>query len=237
MPDIEGFECAGLNAGYGDIQIVSDFSLKCERGEIVAIIGPNGSGKSTLLKRIAGLLRDRGGTVRLGNENLTNLSPEQIVRHGMYYVPQVRDVFPSLTVKENLLMGIANREKLDAAIETFPELQRLLHRMAGRLSGGERKMLGIARALMMPQLKVILLDEPSAGLSPLLFERIWVLVQTVAALNIGLVVVEQQVGTILSIANRGYVMVAGHQQLQGTGEDLRARDDLGDIFVGRPAFS
>ena len=228
------FECADLTAGYGDLEIVHGFSMRCETTEIVGVIGPNGCGKSTLMKRLAGLLQARSGRISFRGRDLTSYHAGQLARAGLHYVPQERDIFPSLTVRENLLLGEVSPALLDVAIDTVnPELRKLLHRKAGRLSGGERKSLGVARALMKPHLDVLLLDEPSAGLSPVASARLWPVIAQVAERGVAVVVVEQRVEEFLPIAGRVYVMVDGQNRMEEEAPVLLANlDKLAGVFMG-----
>lgn len=226
-------ECEDVSAGYSGVAVVHAISLGCNRGEIMAIIGPNGSGKSTLLKRIAGLLPDIGGQIRLAGENVTHTPTEKLARQGLRFVPQTRDIFPSLTLRENLMVSMgADVAAIARTLDLFPELRPLLNRVAGRLSGGERKMLAIARALVGQPLVALLLDEPTAGLSPQAASRIWPLIRQAAANGIGVIVVEQNVEAVLQVADHAHVLVAGRQRLSGDSASLRQRSDLGDIFMG-----
>ncbi|HEY6479122.1 MAG TPA: ABC transporter ATP-binding protein, partial [Streptosporangiaceae bacterium] len=185
----------GVTAGYGGPPIIEDISLAVYPGKISAIVGPNGAGKSTLMKALSGVLRVTRGEVYVLGQKTTNTPPEKLVRHGLSYVPQVSNVFPDLTVLENLEMGAYTRrrgvgQRIDELCELFPSLGEALRRRAGMLSGGQRTMLAMARALMLEP-AVMLLDEPSAGLSPLLQGALWEQIEKVAATGVGICVVEQ----------------------------------------------
>ncbi len=233
----------GLSAGYGHTPIVSEVSLAVGQGEIVAIIGPNGAGKSTLLKAIVGVIPAMAGRVSLAGSDVTNLRGDVLARRGLGYVPQSNDVFDALSVAENLEMGgyLLDRERLaarrDAVLELLPALGAMLRRGAGKLSGGERKMLAIGRALMLDP-GVLVLDEPTAGLSPqlsaaLLREHVCRLAQAGTAV----LLVEQRARAALEIAAWAYVMVAGRVHVDGPAAGLLAREDIGDLFLGRAAAS
>jgi ABC-type branched-subunit amino acid transport system ATPase component len=228
-------------AGYGAALIIDGVSASVREGEIVTIIGANGSGKSTLLKAITGDLPVQRGTVHLAGEPVTNLPRDQLVKRGIGYVPQDREVFASLTVRENLQIGgyLLRRRKaeLAAAIEnvfnTFPALEKLQKSAAGSLSGGERKMLALGRALMTSP-KIVVLDEPSAGLAPavgrqVLAERI----PALAASGTGVLLVEQRALQALEHSHRAYVMIGGKIGLTGSAADILARGDVGKLFLGR----
>lgn len=226
-----------IEAGY-TVPVLRDVSLQVGLGEIVTVVGPNGSGKSTLLKAVMSLIRITAGTVALDGTDITNLSPEAIVRAGVGYVPQEREVFPSLSVLENLEVGAYGMPRcdlpgvLERVTETFPQLSSMLTRQAGTLSGGERKIVAIGRALMrLPRLLV--LDEPTAGLSPTLSE---VLLErdVVAAARAGtsVLMVEQKAKAALTISGWGYMLVRGELRLGARGPELGARDDLGKLFLG-----
>ena len=222
--------CEGLNAGYGEELIVQGFSLSCATSQIVGIVGPNGSGKSTLIKRLAGILPHRGGSYVLGETDVHSLGSGRLARLGLRYVPQVRDVFPSLNVKENLIIGMDGADRLDEVLDTLPELKNLLRRKAGRLSGGERKLLAIGRALMVHSLDVLLVDEPSAGLSPKAGEKMWPILLETARAGAAVVIVEQNVDALLAIADHVYVLVNGRNRLDASPEGIR-RTDLGRLFL------
>jgi len=228
-----------LVAGYNGIPVVSDISLTIGPGEIAVIIGANGSGKSTVLKAIVGQIETMDGTVRLDGDDITGRGTADLVRRGMGYVPQLDDVFYSLSVAENLEMGgyLLPRDQLlarrDEVLEIVPALAGMLSRDAAKLSGGERKMLAIARALMLRP-RVLALDEPTANLSPKLAASILQEhVRRLAAGGVAIVLVEQRATLALEIADWAYVLVAGSIRLSGPAADILAREDLGEIFLGR----
>ena len=229
-------EAQGVVAGYGEVNILHGVSLRVDRGEMVAVIGPNGAGKSTLLKAIFGLLPLRSGQVFLKGQEITNLSPDQVVLRGLSYVPQVENVFPSLTVLENLEMGAfvrrnGVRHRLQQVCELFPDLAGRRGEVAARLSGGQRQMLAVARALMLDP-EVLLLDEPSASLSPkmvaIIFDRIGIINQAGTAI----LLVEQNAKEALSLSHRGYVLAMGQNRLEGEAKGLLENADVGRLYLG-----
>ena len=227
----------GLTAGYGGAPIIQDVSLEVRKGRITAIVGPNGAGKSTLLKAIIGVIKSTSGHVYVLDKDCTNLAPEKMVRSKMAYVPQVANTFPDLTVRENLEMGGYTRrhgvsERIDELCELFPDLQKSLKRKAGALSGGQRSMLAMARGLMLEP-EVMLLDEPSAGLSPMLQAALWGQIEQVAATGVGVCVVEQNTRRSLRHAHWGYVLVLGKNRLDGPAEKLLHDNEVIDLYVGR----
>ena len=227
----------GVTAGYGGAPIIENVSLIVRRGKITAIVGPNGAGKSTLLKAIAGVIRVSSGHVYVLDREGTNLAPEKLVRMKLAYVPQVANTFPDLTVRENLEMGGYTRrggvsERIDELCELFGDLRSSIRRKAGALSGGQRSMLAMARALMLDP-EVMLLDEPSAGLSPILQRLLWEQIETVAATGVGVCVVEQNTRRSLRHADWGYVMVLGKNRLDGPAAQLLDDDEVIDLYVGR----
>jgi ABC-type branched-subunit amino acid transport system ATPase component len=227
---------AGLTVGYGRHPVVTDASLAAAPGQIVALLGPNGAGKSTLLKGIFGLIERHAGSVHLAGRDLTHRRPDEIAGLGMSYVPQVENVFPSLTVEENLRMGAYLRpreaaRRMEEVLALFPDLRTALRRRAGVLSGGQRNMLAMARGLMLrPQ--VLLLDEPTAGLAPLVAEQVWQKVEEVAATGTAVVIVEQNVLAALTHSHFAYVLVGGRHRYAGPSAEV-ARQDLGAMFLGR----
>jgi ABC-type branched-subunit amino acid transport system ATPase component len=233
-------EVENLTAGYSRLPVITDLSIRAEKGAVTALVGPNGSGKSTALKAICGLLRPMAGRVSLAGQNLVGRPAYRIARAGIGYVPQVNNVFPTLSVVENLEMGAYTRSegvqlRIDEMLDMFPDLRQAARRPAGVLSGGQRNMLGMARALMLdPQ--VLLLDEPTAGLAPVYIARIWDRVAAIAASGAGVLVVEQNVDLALAHADRAYVMIAGRNLLDGPAADVM-REDLAAIFLGETGRS
>lgn len=232
---------SGLSAGYNDTPTISDVDMHVGVGEIVTVLGPNGAGKSTLLKAVLGHLRPMSGTVRLGDRELAGLRSDQVCRLSVGYVPQVNDTFPRLSVLENIELGgyTLPRSKVRARItevmDLYPQLARLASRQGGHLSGGERKMVAIARALMISP-ALLVLDEPTAGLAPRPADEL--LSKHIAALTttgVSLLMVEQRAREAMAISHRAYVMAAGRVVLTDRAEALLARSDLGDVFLGRTA--
>jgi len=226
----------GISAGYGGGLVVRDVSLSVGTGEIVSIIGPNGSGKSTLLKAIAGVISTASGTVRLQSDDVTNLPGEILARRGIGYVPQEKEVFASLTVRENLEMGgyRLSRAQLNDALgrvlDIFDQLRGLERSLAGRLSGGERKMLAMGRVLMADP-KVVLLDEPTANLSPIASQRILAeQVPLLAKAGVAVLLVEQRAIHAVAVSDWTYVLVGGAVELECASPDL-ANKDLGALFL------
>ncbi len=230
-------EVVGLSAGYGGPPIVQDIGLRAQPGRITAIVGPNGAGKSTLLKAIAGVIHVSSGRVVLGGQEVGGLPPEQLVRRGLAYVPQVANVFPSLTVRENLEMGAyvkknGIRERIEEMFALFPDLRVAAKRPAKTLSGGQRNMLAMARGLMGdPQ--VMLLDEPTAGLSPKFESAVWEHVLKVRDLGVAVVIVEQNTRRTLTHADRAYVLTLGQNRLEGTGKELLNDEEVVALYIGR----
>src|ERR1035437_9662749 len=227
----------GLSAGYGGPPIVDNVSLEVRKGKITAIVGPNGAGKSTLLKAISGVIKVSSGQVILLEKDCTNMAPEKLVRLKLAYVPQVANTFPDLTVRENLEMGgylrrHAVSERIEELCVLFPDLRKSLRRKAGALSGGQRSMLAMARGLMLDP-EVMLLDEPSAGLSPIFQSALWEQIETVASTGVGVCVVEQNTRRSLRHAHWGYVMVLGKNRLDGPAEALLHDEEVIDLYVGR----
>jgi ABC-type branched-subunit amino acid transport system ATPase component len=229
-------EASQLVSGYGEVEILHGVSLRIEEGEIVSIIGPNGAGKSTLMKAIFGLLKIRGGTIRLNDEEITGLPPQTIVRKGISYVPQSENVFPSLSLRENLEMGAftrtdGQRERMEEVLALFPDLAGRLGENASKLSGGQRQMLALARALMLePQL--LLLDEPTASLSPKMVEGIFNAITDINRSGVAILLVEQNARQALGLCHRGYVLAMGQNRLEGSGEELLANDEVGKLYLG-----
>jgi ABC-type branched-subunit amino acid transport system ATPase component len=228
----------GITSGYGGVPVIQDVSLSVGLGEIVAIIGPNGAGKSTLLKSLVGILRVTAGRVMLGTDDVTNRPPEQLARRGVGYVPQVQDIFEPLTVLENLEMGAyllpasVIHTRVPEVLDVFPALKPMLKRRADKLSGGERKMLAIARVLMLdPQ--VLILDEPTANLAPQLAEKLLhEQVKGLGAMGKAVLLVEQRARAALEIAAWTCVLVSGSTRLEGRPGELLDRQDFEELFLG-----
>ena len=226
----------GLTAGYGGPPIIEQISLAARRGAITAIVGPNGAGKSTLLKAVAGLIRPAAGKVFVEGKEVTGLPAEKLIRRGIAYIPQVENVFPDLTVRENLDMGgyvrkSGVRERIEQLFLLFPDLKAAAHRRASTLSGGQRTMLALARGLMVDP-AVLILDEPSAGLSPKFQGLIWERIEQIRATNVAVVIVEQNTRETLRHAQWAYVLVLGKNRLEGTGHDLLEDDEVINLYVG-----
>ena len=228
-----------LVAGYvREVDILNGVSFNVREGEIATVIGPNGAGKSTLIKTIFGLLRPREGDVTLRGESLVGLEPHSITRRGMSYVPQLDNVFPSLTVEENLEMGslerARTRDRIGEMYELFPRLGERRTQAAGTMSGGERQMLAMARALM-PAPHVLLLDEPSAGLAPAFVEAIFEKVEEINRAGVTVVMVEQNARRALGMSDRGYVLDLGQNRFQGAGRDLLEDPKVTELYLGGTA--
>jgi ABC-type branched-subunit amino acid transport system ATPase component len=225
--------------GYTDLDILHGASVHVDEGEVVCIIGPNGAGKSTLLKAIVGLVRVRRGSIHLNGVDITGLSTVKVVAAGVGYVPQVANVFPTLTVDENLDMGaFLRKDGIEEARERVQSLFPVLKERAGekvaRMSGGQRQMVAIGRALMLDP-KVLLLDEPSAGLAPNLQDQVFTQARRVAESGTPILLVEQNAKKALSRADRGYVLDQGRNKYEGSGSDLLQDENVGRLYLGAGA--
>jgi branched-chain amino acid transport system ATP-binding protein len=224
-------------AGYvPEVNILNGCSLELTDGELIGIIGPNGAGKSTMLKALFGLIQVREGIVMYRGENVTGQKANTLVAKGIGYVPQINNVFPSLSVQENLEMGGYLRkgdlrDRVAFVVEMFPRLGERIDQRAGSLSGGERQMLAMGRALMMEP-SVLLLDEPSAGLSPVLQDQVFARVQQVNKAGVSIIMVEQNAARCLSICDRGYVLDQGRNAYTGTGEQLLSDPKVIELYLG-----
>ena len=228
----------GLVAGYvPEVDILSGVDAEVREGEIVTIVGPNGAGKSTLIKCIFGLLPPREGRVHLRGEDITGERPHVITRRGMSYVPQLDNVFPTLTVEENLEMGaiaghdVDRGERMDAMYALFPRLAERRRQTAGTMSGGERQMVAMARALM-PAPAVLLLDEPSAGLAPAFVDAIFDQVLEVNRVGVTVLMVEQNARRALAMSHRGYVLDLGSNRFEGPGHELLEDPKVAELYLG-----
>jgi branched-chain amino acid transport system ATP-binding protein len=235
-------EVDALEAGYDDALVLRGVSLSAEANEIVAVIGPNGAGKSTMLKAVYGLVTHRAGSVRFDGDDVTGLRPDRLTRRGLNFVPQTENVFPTLTVAENLHVSslVVPKAERRAAVarmrELFPLVVQRSRQRAGTLSGGQRKLVALARALVTgPQL--VLLDEPSAGLSPVAMDEVFDKLAEINALGIGIVMVEQNARRALALAHRGYVLDTGRNAIEGTGAELLRDPKVAELYLGGAATS
>jgi ABC-type branched-subunit amino acid transport system ATPase component len=225
-----------LDAGYGDLQILSAVDLTVESGEYVTIVGPNGAGKSTVMKAVFGLATYMNGTIAFDGEDVSGLAPEEVIRRGVSYVPQNENVFAGLSVRENLEMGAyildsVPQDRLDDVFERFPILEERQSQRAGTLSGGQRQMVAMGRALMLDP-ELLLLDEPSAGLAPDLVEEMFDRIDEINDAGTAILMVEQNAMEALSRCDRGYVLVQGQNRFTDSGEALLGDDEVRREFLG-----
>jgi len=227
----------GIRAGYGAVEILRDVGLRGDKGELVALLGSNGAGKTTLNSVMSGLVRAWSGRITFDGQDLTNTHYRQVVQSGLIQVPEGRKVFPNLNVRENLELGAFTRARarrasnLDKVFDTFPRLHERQTQLAGTMSGGEQQMLAIGRG-MMAEPKLLILDEPSLGLSPLLVEEMFTLIAKLRQEGLAILLVEQNVGQSLEIADRAYVMENGSIRFSGTPTELLASDSLRQAYLG-----
>ncbi len=229
-------EVEGLSAGYGDLQVLTDVDMHVEAGEYVTIVGPNGAGKSTVMKSVFGLTDRMGGTVTFDTTDITAMDPEEIIHEGVGYVPQTDNVFPPLSVRENLEMGAyildtVPEDTLQDVYDRFPVLRERASQKAGTLSGGQRQMLAMGRALMLDP-ALLLLDEPSAGLAPDLVDEMFERVDRIVESGTAVLMVEQNAKAALRHCDRGYVLVNGENRYVDTGEALLADEQVRQDFLG-----
>ncbi|MCH1464375.1 MAG: ABC transporter ATP-binding protein [Alphaproteobacteria bacterium] len=225
-----------MTGGYGDADILHHCSIGVEKGEIAVVVGPNGAGKSTAMKAVFGMLHLREGAVMLDGEDITSLMPQERVFKGMGFVPQTQNVFPGLSVLENLEMGAFIRDDdisgtLEQVFQLFPVLAEKAEQPAGELSGGQRQQVAVARALM-TRPKVLMLDEPTAGVSPIVMDELFDRIIEVARTGIAILMVEQNAKQALSIADKGFVLVQGRNRYTDTGAALLADKDVRKAFLG-----
>ncbi|MGD6806800.1 MAG: ABC transporter ATP-binding protein [Candidatus Bathyarchaeia archaeon] len=231
-------EIANVSAGYGMVQILRDVSFKVEKGEIVSIIGPNGAGKTTLVKTVMGFIRPQTGTIRFNGENIEKLPTNEIVKKGLTMIPEGREAFPRMTVEENLLLGaytIKDKAKVNETKEKvyqiFPVLKKKEKALAQTLSGGEQQMLVICRSLMSnPQM--LILDEPSLGLAPIIVEKVLDTVRAINEEGVTVLLVEQNIHDSLEVANRGYVLEEGKVVLEGKSRELLSNSHIKEVYLG-----
>ena len=227
---------ADLHVYYGNIHAVKGVSFQVEEGEIVSLIGANGAGKSTILKTVSGVLRAKSGSVSFLGQDITKVEAHKIVHRGLAHVPEGRRIFLKMTVMENLEMGAFTKNEVSKAdiekvFERFPRLKERQNQVAGTLSGGEQQMLAMGRALMSTP-KLLMLDEPSMGLAPLLVEQIFDIIKTLHAAGTTILLVEQNAGMALEVADRAYVLETGRITLSGTGTELAQSEDVKRAYLG-----
>lgn len=228
-----------LNAGYGKVHVLKDISIDVNHGEIVCLVGANGAGKTTLLKAISGIIPAYNGSIAFKNKDITNLKPEYIVRQGLSHVPEGRQIFASLTVRQNLLLGTyvrsIKKNEVDRLLrfvyELFPVLEKKLSQKAGTMSGGEQQMLAIARGLMSKP-ELLLLDEPSLGLAPLIVENIMSVIQNLRSTGISILLVEQNIKASLRIADRVYVLETGKIAAEGAAKEMLNNEEIKKCYLG-----
>ncbi len=227
----------GVTCGYGDVEVLTDVSAYIDSGEIVSIIGPNGAGKSTLMKCVFGQIHPWRGSVTFRDTDISRMEPYEIVRLRMCYVPQVANVFTELTVEDNLEMGAyvltdgGLEERKERIFELFPRLAERRRQPAGKMSGGERQMVAMGSALMLDP-ELLLLDEPSAGLSPKMVDVIFDRIVRINGEGIAILMVEQNAKASLSMAHRGYVLANGENRIDGRGQDLLNDPEIGRLYLG-----
>ena len=231
------FEGSNMTAGYGDgPNIINSCSINVNRGEIVAILGPNGAGKSTAMKAMLGLLKLKSGSVTIDGKDISKMSPQDRVKSGISFVPQTKNVFAELTVKENLEVGAFLRkddvkEVVEKIFQLFPILKEKSSQVVGQLSGGQRQQVALGRALMINP-SVLMLDEPTAGVSPIVMDELFEHIIKVKNTNVGIIMVEQNAKQALSISDRGYVLVTGENKFEGSGNELLNDPEVRRSFLG-----
>ena len=236
MSNTKALDIVNLHAGYGETEILKGINLNVEHSEIVAIIGPNGAGKSTVVKSVLGLLNVISGNISLNGNNIVGIAPDKAIKSGISYVPQTHNIFPNLTITENLEMGAWTKskgipERIQEMFELFPDLKVKRNKVAGSLSGGQRQMVAMAKALMVDS-KIMLLDEPTAGLSPKFQSEIFRTIKRINNNGVPILLVEQNAKQALETADRGYVLVDGSNKVEGKGQDLINDRNVARMFLG-----
>ena len=230
------FQGENMTAGYGGADIIKNCNVQVEEGEIVVVIGPNGAGKSTVMKAMLGMLNLSNGSVKFNNDDITAMLPQDRVNLGIAFVPQIQNVFTGMTVEENLEMGAFLRndniqDTINQVYDLFPILREKRNQNVGELSGGQRQQVAFGRALMTKP-SILMLDEPTAGVSPIVMDDLFTRIIEVGKTGVGILMVEQNAKQALGIANRGYVMVNGENRMEGSGEDLLNNSDVRKSFLG-----
>ena len=230
------FKGENMTAGYGGADIIKNCNIQVEAGEIVVVIGPNGAGKSTAMKAMLGMLKLKNGSIKFNNDEITTLLPQDRVNLGIAFVPQTKNVFTGMTVEENLEMGAFLRtdeiqDTINQVYDLFPVLGEKKNQNVSELSGGQRQQVAFGRALM-TQPSILMLDEPTAGVSPIVMDNLFTRIIEVGKTGVGILMVEQNAKQALGIANRGYVMVNGENRMEGSGKDLLNNPDVRKSFLG-----